>query len=126
MIQNIHNNLPDNWKIQIFYTGRDGSQTGLDINPGIKRFIEDGHVILTLLPKEYHKMRRMHLMLQPWLWTNMMADRVLMFGGGSVICSNSVYSISDFLQYDYIGAPWGLMRGIGGEGGTSIQAISLR
>lgn len=126
MVQNIANNLPDNWIIQIFYTGRDGSQMGLDLNPGIQRFIENGKVILTLMPREYHKMRRMHLMLQPWFWSNMLADKVLMFGGGSVICSNSKRSLNEFVQYDYLGSPWGNFKGMGGEGGTSIQAISIR
>lgn len=121
MIQNTINNLPENWKVQIFYTGKGQSQAGLDINPGIRRFILRGDVVLTLLPKPMEKIKKYQLMFQPWFWENMLADKVLLFGGSSVICSNSIYSIQDFIQYDYLGSPWHSKKGVGGDGGISIR-----
>jgi hypothetical protein len=121
LIQNTVNNLPENWKVQIFYTGKGQSQAGLDINPGISRHIRRGEVVLTLLPKSMEKIKKYQLMFQPWFWENMLADRVLLFGGNSVVCSNSFYSINDFIQYDYLGAPWHTKKGVGGDGGISIR-----
>ena len=42
MIQNTISNIPDDWVVQIFYTTSGQSQHGLDISPGIKRFITSG------------------------------------------------------------------------------------
>ena len=61
------------------------------------------------------------LMLQPWLWENMLADKVMLFGGNVVLCANSPKEIKDFLHFDYIGTPWGMLKGLGGEGDLSIR-----
>lgn len=121
MIQNTVSTLPADWVVQIFYTAKGQSQAGLDINPGINRFIKSGEVILTLLPKHLEKIKKYQLMFEPWTWRNMLADKVLLFGGGSVICSNSLYTINDFIQYDYIGAPWRHYNGVGGDGQISLR-----
>eukprot|EP01035_Chromulina_nebulosa_P017102 gene17102-22616_t len=121
MIQNIYNNIPSNWKIQIIYTGIGQSQAGLDINPGISRLIQSNKVILTKLPDNLIKIKKYQLLVNPWLWENLIADKVLVFGGNAAVCSNSPYGIEDFLHYDYIGSPSGYMKGIGGDGGISIR-----
>ena len=64
MIQNVINNIPLDWKVQIFYTGKGQSQAGLDINPAIYRYIEQGKVILTLMPEKYSKIKK----LKVWWW----------------------------------------------------------
>jgi len=124
MIQNAANNIPDDWVVQIFYTRTGQSQKGLDINPGIQRYIDSGKAVLTYIPPEIlaSKRKRFELMFEPWLWENMLADTILMFGGTSVICSNSPYSVKNFTQFDYIGSPWGFKKGRGGEGGISIRS----
>lgn len=121
MVQNVKANIPKDWVIQIFYTGEGTSLDGINGNLGLKSMIERGEVQLTLLPKELIKKRRIELMVTPWFWENLLADRALIFGGNSVICSNSPLNISYFDQWDYIGAPWTLFNGVGGEGGISIR-----
>ena len=38
--------------------------------------------------------------------------RVLYLDGNHVLCANSPFSIQDFLEFDYIGAPgWGMFKG---------------
>ena len=61
------------------------------------------------------------LMLQPWLWENMLADKVMLFGGNVVLCANSPNEIRKFLHFDYIGTPWNMLKGLGGEGDLSIR-----
>lgn len=124
MIENTINNIPLNWVVQIFYTGKGGSQVGLDINPGIQKHIRKGKVVLTLLSKDFlniKKLKKIQLLYSPWFWSNMLADRVLLFGGSSVICSNSPNPITSFTQYDYIGVPWRSKQGVGGGGGITIR-----
>lgn len=64
-------------------------------------------------------------MIEPWLWKNMLANKVLLFGGNSVPCANSIYNIQDFYNYDFIGAPWKAMNGVGGDGALSFRNRSL-
>ncbi len=42
MIQNTIANIPDDWVVQIFYTAAGQSKKGIDLNPGIQRFIKSG------------------------------------------------------------------------------------
>ncbi|KAJ1425696.1 hypothetical protein B484DRAFT_397830 [Ochromonadaceae sp. CCMP2298] len=124
MIQNILNNIPANWKVQVFHTGAGQSQHGLDINPAIQRFVDTGRVVLTRIPDSVLKVKkkRFELMFEPWLWQNMLAEKVLTFGGTSVICSNSPWILGNFTQFDYLGAPWGSKKGVGGDGGISVRS----
>lgn len=46
---------------------------------------------------------------------------MLTFGGTSVLCANSPWSVSHFDRFDYIGSPWGAVDGRGGEGGVSLR-----
>lgn len=64
-----------------------------------------GKVVLTTIPPEVLsiKKKRYELMLEPWIWEHMLAENILIFGGNSVICSNSPFSVTDFLGFDYIG-----------------------
>lgn len=39
-------------------------------------------------------------------WTQMRAENVLITQADARVCTNSKRSIDDFMQYDYIGAPW--------------------
>lgn len=56
-------------------------------------------------------------------WFSLRAQHVLIFQTDSVLCSMSPWTINDFLQYDYIGAPW-IDRWFGmdiGNGGLSLR-----
>ena len=123
MVQNILANLPPRWRVQIFSTGR--PDAGLQINPGLGKLIENGMVQLTVLPPALQHMRKKELMTHEWLWENMIADKVLVFGGNSVICGNSVFSLHDFTHFDWVGSPWEANGGRGGEGGISIRSRNV-
>lgn len=127
MIQNTAENIPDDWVIQIFYTGAGQSLAGLRVNPGIQKYIDKKRVILTVIPEKVlsKKKKRFELMTEIWIWENMLADKVLVFGGGSVICSNSPQSIKDYLYFDYIGPPWFPFKGFAGDGSFSIRNRQL-
>jgi hypothetical protein len=125
MIQNILNNIPEDWVIQIFHANNKQFQAGMAISGGILKLIQmnSNRIIFTELPAHVtnERKRPIHLMLHPWLWENMLSDNVLVFGGNHVICSNSPYRLQDFMSYDYISAPWGRYKGIGGGSGMSLR-----
>ena len=117
MVQNVYNNIPANWKIQIFYVPFGGSQVGFDINRGLQRMVSEGKVVLSQIPESLfkRKKKRIQLMTDEWMWDAMLADKVFIFGGNGVICSNSPLNFTTLSnQYDYIGAPWGMFKGRGG------------
>jgi Protein of unknown function (DUF5672) len=109
------------WIIQIFYYPKDKMAMDGIAYPGIQRLVKRGHVILTPIPAEYSKLKKKVLMLQPWLWQEMLAERVLVFGGNVVLCGNSLADIKDYYKFDYIGAPWPIFKGLGGDGGLSLR-----
>jgi len=48
----------------------------------------------------------------------------LIFQTDSIMCANSGVSLNSWLDYDYVGAPWGPGDGLGGNGGLSIRRVS--
>ena len=59
-------------------------------------------------------------------WTSIRAEHVLIFQMDSVLCSMSPWRAEDFLQYDFVGAPW-IDRWYGmdiGNGGLSLRKVS--
>jgi len=136
MVSNILLNTPSDWAVQIFYIDSGQSQFGLDINPGLTRLSNmapySHRFIFTKLPSdiiEKHGLRKKKLYwTDPWLWENMVADRVLVFGGNGALCSNSNRSLADRTamdglldRFDYIGTPWTKMNGQGGDGSISYR-----
>ena len=127
MVQNVVNNIPKTWGVQIFYTPSGQSQMGIDLNKGLGRLISEGRVLLTAISPEVLKQRkkRFELMYHEWIWGNMVADRVLMFGGNSIMCSNTGQNISSYDEWDYVGAPWDFKKGVGGDGSISLRNRSV-
>ncbi|KAF3771105.1 hypothetical protein M406DRAFT_248920 [Cryphonectria parasitica EP155] len=59
---------------------------------------------------------------RPWLWERFAsADRVLLFQADSVLCSRSERRVSDFLEWDLVGAPISSAYGVGYNGGLSLR-----
>jgi len=128
MVQNVDSNIPSDWVIQIFWTADGQSKSGIDINRGgLQRYLDSGRLVLTEIPKSILavKRKKFELMVEPWIWENMLADKVFLFGGTSVICSNSPYKLTNFTHWDYIGSPWNFKGGIGGDGAISIRNRKL-
>lgn len=134
MIQNILDNTPSSWAIQIFYDPTPGGQSkfGLDINPGVLRLnATHERIIMTELPPEIMKklgMKRKKLYwTNEWFWNSMVAENVLVFSGNGALCSNSKISLLDgsamelFGRFDYIGTPWWNLHGKGGNGAISYR-----
>lgn len=94
MINNILANIPQTWALQIFYAPIGQSQLGLDINPGILRLNATlDRVILTEIPADMIQKlgmkRKFHYWTSEWIWTSMVAERVLTFSGNGAICGNA-------------------------------------
>ncbi|KAJ6264990.1 hypothetical protein Dda_1145 [Drechslerella dactyloides] len=51
-------------------------------------------------------------------------EHLLVFQADSILCANSDHSLNDWLEYDWVGAPWNLKDSFGGNGGLSLRKIS--
>lgn len=114
MVQNILDNTPPSWAVQIFYTPNGQSLSGLEINPGILRMnATHDRLVMTQLPadmvKQFGMKRKKLYWTSEWIWEAMLADNVIVFSGNGALCSNSKLSLLDgsamklFQRIDYIG-----------------------
>ena len=65
------------------------------------------------------------VLLSVHFWAMLRAQHVLVFQLDSILCSMSPWKVHDFLEYDYIGAPW-IDRFYGmdiGNGGLSLRKV---
>ena len=109
VILNVIQNIPEHWPIQLFY-----SQSNKEFiqKSGLVKYIQNRKIILTELV-EYHGNFRTYtnsLLTNISFWEQVRGETVLFFQVDSIMCSNSPHKITDYLQYDYIGAPWEIGR----------------
>lgn len=123
MIGLMNSVLPDSWNIQVIYKKNRMGREAITYS-GVQRLVKRGKVILTAIPEAEGKLKRRDLFLSLWFWENIIADRVLIFGGNSIVCLNSQYNVDDFAHFEYIGSPWTELKGKGGDGGFSLRTRS--
>jgi hypothetical protein len=93
-LNNILQNIPSNWVIQIFYKNSAAFRKGLARNPGLKRhFVENKRIFAMEIPRERELPghREVHYRLQYWLWSYTVAENVLVVDGKQVCVCVYVY-----------------------------------
>ena len=99
------------------------------LNSQIMKFVESGKVILTQLPiNNLDASLYNSLFLNVSFWDAIVGrGKIIIFQTDSLVCNNSIYTLNDFLKFDYIGASWlnrlrhnGLIVD-GGVGGFSLR-----
>ena len=101
VLENFSNNLPDEWKFQIFC----GNQNEKYINKIQK---PDRDFIIKKLDVDYLEHDDyVSLLTNEQFWLDCEGDIILTFQTDSMLCSNSKYTISDFENFDFIGGYWG-------------------
>ncbi|CAF3152298.1 unnamed protein product, partial [Rotaria sp. Silwood2] len=103
IVHNVNHHIPLTWPIQIFH-GKDNE--AFIRNSTLAPLIASRKIFLTLMKQVYGKNRTNELLTDPKFWQHVYGEKVLFFQIDSAMCSNSPHKITDFLQYDYIGAPW--------------------
>jgi len=119
VLENIHQVLPD-CKIHLFH----GTTNSLFAHKACQSFLEN--VIFHNLDKrnlsltEYNK-----LLTQSKFYEHFESEYVLIFQTDSMLFPQSIFDISDFLGYDYVGAPWqwAEKKDGGGNGGLSLRKV---
>ena len=129
VVHNVNYHIPPTWPIQIFH-GKDNEH--FIRNSTLAPLIAHNKIILTLMKEAYNKSRTSELLTNPSFWRSVRGEKILFFQIDSIMCSNSPHRVTDYLHYDYVGAPWSdgvLPANFGnqyrvGNGGFSIRTRS--
>jgi hypothetical protein len=129
IVMNILHNIPSSWHIQIFH-GKTNLQF-IKNSSTLRPLIASRRILLTEWETEFTKdfvKNTNKLFTDISFWQQIQGDKILFFQLDSIMCSNSPHKITDYLHYDYIGAPWDLKKCCGvkdapvGNGGFSLRS----
>ena len=119
-VVNVLRHIPLDWKVQMITLRKNWlfyNQSSLDL------YIKTNRVFLTSLEQSSNGLSSDQyinpILTSPAFWREVQGEIVLLFQFDSVLCSNSSWTIMDFLDYDFIGAPWA-------EGGCCNGGLSIR
>ena len=119
-VLNVFQHVPNDWKVQMVIPNK---YWPYYMNSSLAFYIKSNRILFTSL-NDSSNGRSSRNYINPILtsiefWRQVKGKRVLFFQSDSVLCSNASSNITDFLEYDFIGAPWR----VGGccNGGLSIR-----
>lgn len=121
IVSNIIQNIPSHWPIQIFHSQ---SNNHFIRKSRLSTYIQTKKIILTELEdsKTNFTVFTNTLLTNISFWKQVRGEKVFLFQIDSIMCSNSPHKITDYLQYDYIGAPWSSREPRVGNGGFSLRS----
>ena len=88
-------------------------------NPMIQDMVNQGRMFLVKKPRQT-RLQYARQCVDSKYWESVHGDRILAFQLDSTPCSGADHNISDFFDYDYLGAPWPYYD-FGGNGGLSLR-----
>lgn len=128
IVLNFMINLDQTWQFEL-YVGKDTMELWTT-NKYLKPYIKTEKIVLKDLGI-YYKESPIEYYSNIEFWQSVNHEKILTFHADSVLCSGSYFKIEDFLEYDYIGAPWRKNGGPEqydgrvGNGGLSLRSKSF-
>jgi hypothetical protein len=121
VLNNFLNNLPTNWNIVIKHGSTNAEFVKNIIDNELSSFKDRIKMVNlnidNLSIDDYNK-----LLKSKKFYDNIPTEIFLIFQTDSIICPNDKHLLTEFLQYDYVGAPW--TDGNVGNGGLSLRRKS--
>ena len=98
-------------------------------SPLILRLEVSRKLTIIPLPSNYSVFDResvSQMFTDPYLYKDILspAEHLLVFQPDSIFCANAPPTLNDFLEWDWIGAPWSKELTYGGNGGLSLRKVS--
>jgi len=122
VLNNFMENLDERWNFIIFHGNKNEEFVNDIINSDLTKYKNKIHLINLNIDNlnidEYSK-----LLKSKSFYENIPTEIFMIFQTDSGICGNQRHLINDFIDYDYVGAPWGF-NGRVGNGGLSIRKKS--
>lgn len=120
MLHNVMANIPSTWPIQVFSNEDWLANEVLPLHPGLRALRSNPRILWTPLPTQLtrRQTKPKEIMKALWLWNQVVSENVILFSGNGAFCGNAKTTVHEFLDYDYVGVPWGRFDGQGGDGST--------
>jgi hypothetical protein len=122
--------MPPEWTFKFMGSpGPTGSIEHLRSSPAIRHLESISKLEILPLPSNYSLSNRetiSQMFTDCHLYNTILApaEHLLVFQPDSIFCANSPRTINDFLEWDWIGAPWSTTAQYGGNGGLSLRRVS--
>lgn len=119
--------VPPEWRFR--FMGSAISVSALNSSAAIRDMVRIGKLDLTYIPSNMTTNSQEEIsqfLTNRWIYETVLApaEHLLVFQTDSMLCANSRQSINDWLEYDWVGAPWSPTGKWGGNGGLSLRKVS--
>lgn len=119
--------VPPDWHFRFMGSGE--SVTSINRSASIRHHVRSGKLQLQHIPENMNTSGTemiSRFLTSRWLYETALwpAEWLLVFQTDSMICANSKTNIDDYLEYDWVGAPWRPNASWGGNGGLSLRRVA--
>lgn len=119
--------VPPDWRFR--FMGSPESVEHINKSVAIREQVAAGKLDLTYIPSNMTTGSQEEIsrfLTTLWLYETVLqpAEHLLIFQTDSILCANSRQTLNDFLDYDWVGAPWNPKGKFGGNGGLSLRKVS--
>ena len=119
--------VPPDWRFR--FMGSVESVEAINSSIAIREQVKAGKLDLTFIPSNMTTGSQEEIsrfLTTRWLYEVVLqpAEWLLVFQTDSILCANSQHNLNEYLEYDWIGAPWSKTSRWGGNGGLSIRRVS--
>ncbi|KAL8711004.1 MAG: hypothetical protein Q9225_007194 [Loekoesia sp. 1 TL-2023] len=119
--------LPPDWRFR--FMGSSESVRSIKTSRAIRHQVDAGKLDLTYIPSNMStggQEQISRFLTTLWLYERVLqpAEWLLVFQTDSILCANSDGNLDDWLDYDWVGAPWTPWSRYGGNGGLSLRRVS--
>lgn len=119
--------VPPDWRFR--FMGSIESVASINASYAIREQVRIGKLDLTYIPANMSTAGQemiSRFLTNLWLYEQVLqpAEWLLVFQTDSILCANSKQSLNNWLDYDWVGAPWNPNGRFGGNGGLSLRRVS--
>ena len=119
--------VPPDWRFR--FMGSTESVAFVNSSYAIRNQVAIGKLDLTYIPANMSVAGQeaiSQFLTNLWLYEQVLqpAEHLLVFQTDSMLCANSRQTLNDYLEYDWVGAPWSSNSQYGGNGGLSLRRVS--
>ncbi|KAJ4229811.1 hypothetical protein NW759_003179 [Fusarium solani] len=119
--------VPPDWPF--LFMGSNDSLEAINASFAIRQRVTEGKLTLAPVPANMSVQGQemvSRFFTNLWLYEEVLhpAEWLLVFQTDSIICANSKHDLDEYLEYDWVGAPWNPNSAWGGNGGLSLRRVS--
>ncbi|ELR02479.1 hypothetical protein GMDG_05528 [Pseudogymnoascus destructans 20631-21] len=119
--------VPPEWRFR--FMGSPKSVASINQSHAIREQVRIGKLDLTLIPENMTTSSQEEIsvfLTTLWVYEQLLrpAEHLLVFQTDSMLCANARQSINEWLDFDWVGAPWHPDGKWGGNGGLSLRRVA--